>query len=168
MTKEERDLVIDLATQEISQADFLERFRDSVDGRRLCGELLTESLQSKVPEDVECALILGYIFGFTNDHLKALLELACAQWHFKHEDVVTALGRLKTPKAVDALYANTQWIPAYLDFDESRALAVKAIWALGDIDGPEASAALDRLTTASDPILVDAATHQLERRHIPS
>ncbi|MFD5103330.1 hypothetical protein [Streptomyces albidochromogenes] len=37
----------------------------------------------------------------------------------------------------------TRWIPEYLDFDEFRALAVKAIWALGAIPGPEARDAPD-------------------------
>ena len=95
-----------------------------------------------------------------------MLELAFAPWHFKHEDVVTALGQLKSPKAVEGLQAATKWIPEYLDFDESRALAVKAIWALGCIEGPDADAALRELMNDPDPILAESAAGQVKRRRV--
>ena len=69
------------------------------------------------------------------DHLDLLVQLASADWHHKHEDVVSALGQLRSPAAVEALYHAAWWVPDYLDFDESRALAVKAIWALGGTPG---------------------------------
>lgn len=164
MTNEERGLVMALATKGLSKADFLSRFRGPTDGQQLCGALLTEAIQSKAADDVECALMVGYTFGFTKDHLEPLLELVSAPWHFKHEDVVTALGQLQSTKAVEGLHAATKWIPEYLDFDESRALAVKAIWALGRIKGPEADAALSELGNEPDPILAESATEQIERR----
>lgn len=166
MTTEERELVMALVTQGLPQADFLSRFRGSRDGQRLCGDLLIEAIRSKDADEVEYALLVGYTFGFTDDHLASLLELANAPWHSMHEDVVTALGRLKSPRAVEELYAATQWIPQYLDYDESRALAVKAIWALGRIKGPEADAALSKLVNDPDPILAEAATGQIERRQV--
>ncbi|HXR70550.1 HEAT repeat domain-containing protein, partial [Actinocrinis sp.] len=70
----------------------------------------------------------------------------------------------KSPETVDALYHATQWIPEYLDFDEARALAHKAIWALGGTPGPEATAALTRLLTDEDESLHEAAAKQLRRR----
>lgn len=66
-------------------------------------------------------------FGFTDDHLQPLLTLAFADWHQRHEDVASALGKLRSPASVDALEHLARWIPAYLEFDEARALAVKAI-----------------------------------------
>jgi len=164
MTDEERGLVMSLATQGLPPAEFLKRFRCATDGQQLCRELLVEAIESKVSEDVEWSLIVGYTFGFTDQHLEALLLLASEPWHFKHEDVVTALGQLRTPKAVAGLLAATKWVPAYLDFDESRALAVKAIWALGSISGPEADAALEELMNDPEPILADAAAEQIQRR----
>ncbi len=166
MTTEERGLVMALATQGLSKADFMTRFRGSTDGQQLCGALLTEAIQTEAADDVECSLIVGYTFGFTDEHLEPLLELASAPWHFMHEDAVTALGQLKSPKAVAGLHAATRWIPEYLDFDESRALAVKAIWALGRIKGPEADAALNELRNDSDPILAESAAEQMRRRQV--
>ncbi|WP_073814917.1 hypothetical protein [Streptomyces sp. CB02261] len=45
------------------------------------------------------------------------------------------------------------WIPEYLDFDENRALAVKAIWALGAIPGTEAREALEDLRDDENEII---------------
>ena len=164
MTDEERKLIMALATQGLLPAEFLKRFRSSTDGHKLCRDLLVEAIESRSADDVEWALIVGYTFGFTYQHLEALLLLASEPWHFKHEDIVTAIGQLKTPKAVAALHAATKWVPNYLDFDESRALAVKAIWALGRITGPEADAALNELINDIDPILADEAATQIKRR----
>lgn len=164
MTNEERDLVFALATHKLSEADFLIQFRHSSNGRKLCEELLREALHSRIAEDVEWALIVGFTFGFTCETLDSLLELAPSPWHYKHEDVVTALECLNTPKAIEALYLATQWVPDYLDFDDSRALAVKAIWALGHINSPMAEAALNKLKSNSNSILAQAALNQLQRR----
>jgi|LauGreDrversion4_2_1035121.scaffolds.fasta_scaffold466205_2 hypothetical protein len=164
MTEEERGLVMAMVTQGLTPAEFLKQFRFSTNGQLLCGELLSEAIKSRAAQDVEWSLIVGYTFGFTEQHLEPLLILSKEPWHFKHEDVVTALGKLKTPKAVDGLLDATKHIPIYLDFDESRALAVKAIWALGGIEGSEADAALKEVMSNPDPILVAAAEEQLKRR----
>ena len=69
-------------------------------------------------------------FGFTPEHLPLLLELASAEWHHSHEDVVWYLGDYRGPVVVNALIRDG--VDArYLGFDESRALARKAVWALG-------------------------------------
>jgi hypothetical protein len=54
--------------------------------------------------------------------------------------------------------------PDYLDFDEARALATKAVWALGSIEGAAALEALEALTEDRDPIVAGGARAQLERR----
>ncbi|MBX5219597.1 hypothetical protein HJC04_04565 [Rhizobium sp. NLR8a] len=73
-------------------------------------------------------------FGFTKESLDLLKQLLRKDTHFKHEDVVSALAELKAPEAIEALSQACLWVPAYLEFDEARALAVKVIWALGARD----------------------------------
>lgn len=92
-----------------------------------------------------------------------LIEQANADWHLRHEDVIWLLGKYKSPLTVDALDQATQWIPEYLDFDEARALARKAIWALGGTPGPEAEQALERLVHDKDEDLHELAQEQLQR-----
>jgi hypothetical protein len=146
-----------------SPEDVLRHF-ETTDGRSLGLRLLRDAVDRQDNLDVEMALIVCFTFGFTVDHLDLLMQLTSADWHRKHEDVVSALGLLRAPTAVDALYHAAWWIPDYLDFDESRALAVKAIWALGGIPGIEAEEALKRLLIAEDEIVRGAAKAQLMRR----
>lgn len=164
MNDQERSLVVAMATQVLPPAEFLKQFRAAIDGRKLCRELLAEAIESRSAEDVEWSLLVGFAFGFTNEHLPLLIELAFAEWHERHEDAVSALGDLNSREAVDALLHSARHIPKYLKFDESRALAVKAIWALGRISGSEADAALNELINDTDPILADAAAEQMKRR----
>jgi hypothetical protein len=134
------------------------------DGQALGLSLLRDAVDRQDGLDVEMALVVCAVFGFTTDHLDPLLKLASADWHHKHEDVVSALGRLQSPAAVDALYHAAWWIPGYLDFDENRALAVKAIWALGGTPGAEAEQALRQLLGTESEIVREAASAQLKRR----
>ncbi|MBB4195996.1 HEAT repeat protein [Rhizobium aethiopicum] len=171
MIESERELIMELVPlrytqfvrEPISKAEFLKQFRGARDGTVLANELLAEAIESKIPDDVECALIVGSNFGFNEESLDFLLQLLKEDWHFKHEDVVSALGQLKAPKAIDALYHATQWIPAYLEF-EARAFAVKAIWALGAISSPEAQATLIALSGDQNAIIKQNALNQLSRR----
>ena len=102
-------------------------------------------------------------FGFSDEHLQPLISLAFADWHQRHEEVASALGRLRSPASVDALVHLTGWVPPYLEFDESRALAVKAIWSLGGIGGEAVHRALTSMSASSCTILAEAASAQLQK-----
>lgn len=168
MTPEDRRVISSLVLvpgrgRRSSPEDVLRHF-ETMDGRALGIRLLRDAVDRHDGLDVEMALIVCATFGFTTDHLGLLVQLASADWHHKHEDVVSALGQLRSPRAVEALYQAAWWVPDYLDFDESRALAVKAIWALGGTPGAEAEQALKRLLSAEDEIVREAARTQLMRR----
>lgn len=164
MTPEQRRLILSLTETGSSREEFLRLF-GAPDGCRLGLVLLRDAVAQRDALGVELALIVCFSFGFTADHLELLVELCSADWHRKHEDVVTALGQLRTPAAVDALYEATQWVPAYLDFDDSRALATKAVWALGGTPGDEAERALERLLGSESEIVREGARRQLARRN---
>lgn len=171
MTPEGRTLILSLVFvpgrgREGSPSDVLRHFGAS-DGRVLGEGLLRDAVMRKSAEDVEMALIVCAIFGVTADALDLLVHLCSADWHYQHENVLSALDELRQPAAVDALYHATQWIPEYLDYDESRALATKAIWGLGNTPGPEAEQALTRLLNSNDEIVREGAKAQLARRKKP-
>jgi HEAT repeat protein len=167
MTPEERSLVramyiIPGRDQALSNEEFLRQF-GAADGVALGVSLLQDATERHDPLDVDLALFVCFRFGFTERHLESLLILAFADWHKRHEDVASALGDLKTPTAVDALLHLASWVPSYLDFDDARALAVKAIWALGGIADDSAKAALKSLTTSDNEIVAENAVTQLQR-----
>jgi len=168
MTPAERQLVLSLVTVPGQQpamepADFLHQF-GAPDGQELTHRVLREAVDRRDPIDVEMGLILADVFGVSDELLPLLLTLAAADWHRTHEDVVTILGRLRNPEAVEALMGAAHWVPRYLDFDESRALAIKAVRALGAIPGQRAENALAQLSESEIEPVRAVASAQLERR----
>lgn len=167
MTPDEREAVLSLVTypgsSRASSPEAVLRHFGVTDGEALGLNLLRDALERQNGLNVELALIVCGIFGFTRDHLELLVRLSSADWHQRHEDVASGLGKLRNPDAVEALYKLTQWIPNYLEYDENRALATKAIWALGGTPGPEAEEKLRQLLESEDEILREDASEQLER-----
>ncbi|MGW1120478.1 HEAT repeat domain-containing protein [Streptomyces tanashiensis] len=169
MTPEERGLVMGLVfvpgrgrTRTLDEV--LAHFGES-DGGALALRLLRDAMERRDADDVAMALILHAAAGASGEEfLEPLIELSRADWHTRHEDVVRMLSKLRSPKAVPALGEAARWVPEYLDWDENRALAVKAIWALGAISGPEAREALEGLRDAENEIIRENAVKQLKRR----
>jgi hypothetical protein len=167
MTPEERSRVLALVVapgrrRPVAPEEFLRCFGVS-DGVVLGLDLLRDAIERRDPVDVELALIVCFTFGFSGDHLEPLVKLAFANWHERHEDVATALGRIGSPGSVDALVHLAEWVPAYLEFDDARALATKAISALGSIGGDEAYQALESLSGSTSDVVAETARAQIER-----
>ncbi|MFF0725310.1 HEAT repeat domain-containing protein [Streptomyces sp. NPDC004134] len=168
MTPEQEKLILALAhgadgRRDITPEQFLHRF-GADDGKALGLSLLRDAIARQYGDGVELALIVSAAFGLTPEHYGLFKELCYADWHTTHEDVVSALGEWRDPDSVDTLLHMADWVPDYLDYDEARALATKAVWALGGIPGPEADRALERLREEDDPIVRGEAERQIARR----
>ncbi|MER7519910.1 HEAT repeat domain-containing protein [Streptomyces sp. NPDC126499] len=169
MTPEEQDLVMGLVfvpgqgrTRTLDEV--LAHFGES-DGSALAFRLLRDAMERRDADDVEMALIVRAAAGAPGEEfLEPLIELFPADWHTRHEDVVSVLGKLRSPRAVPTLALATRWVPEHLDWDENRALAVKAIWALGAVPGPEARKALEDVRDDENEIIRENAVKQLARR----
>jgi hypothetical protein len=140
------------------------RYFGTTDGPQLGLDLLRDAVHRHDDLDLEMALVVCFTFGLMVEHLDLLVQLASADWHRKHEDVVLALDQFRSPAAVDALYHAAWWIPDYLEWDESRALARNAIHALGKTPGSEAFEALTELTSSGSEIVRETASRVLQRR----
>lgn len=149
---------------ELSKEEFLQQWGCS-DGFQLGLDLLCDAARREDADQVEDALAVCFTFGFGPEHFPVLIELSDARWHRRHEDVIWALDSYQSPDAVEAFKTATTWIPDYLDYDESRALARKAIWALGKMDNPEGWAALEELAAGEDLLVTEAAQEQLSMRY---
>lgn len=168
MTPDERDVVMSLAVapgrpRTRSPEDVLTYFKAD-NGQKLGLDLLRDAVERRDATDVEMALIVGSVFGFSAEYADPLIELSAADWHFKHEDVAAALGVLHPPAAVDALRHLAVWVPDYLEFDEGRTLARKAIRALARIPGPHADQVLHQLAGDVDETIREFAVKALARR----
>jgi len=167
VTPEERSRVLALVVApggpaSLSEAEFLREFGSS-DGGQLGLDLLHDAVRRQDSIDVELALIVCFKFGFSTKHLQLLTGLAFAEWHQRHQDVATALGKLGSPTAVEALVHLASWVPGYLSYDNGRALAVKAIWALGALTGEPARNALKELANSHSSAVARAALTQLQK-----
>ncbi|GAA4936854.1 HEAT repeat domain-containing protein [Streptomyces coeruleoprunus] len=169
MTPEEQDLVMGLVFvpgkgRRRTLDEVLAHFGES-DGGVLALRLLRDAMERRDADDVGMALIVKASAGASGEEfLEPLIELSRADWHTRHEDVVSMLGKLRSLKAVPTLGEVARWVPEYLNWDENRALAVKAIWALGAIPGAEAREALEGLRDDENEIIRENAVKQLARR----
>lgn len=71
--------------------------------------------------------------------------------------------KLKSPITIESLYkvAITQF--DYLDYDESYALGVKCVWALGAINELESRKRLEALALVDNEIIRGCAIEQLDK-----
>lgn len=150
-----------------SLEDVLRLFNSS-DPCSLGISLLEDAARRRDPIDLEMAFILCGVTGvkFEIEQLALLLELARSEWHKRHEEVVSALGQLASPLAIPALVEMVQWVPSYLESDENRALASRAIREIGKIPGSEAVHALQLIAESGSEILRTRSEHQLQRRKL--
>ena len=165
MTPMERETILDFALGRLPKDDLLRSF-GTKDGRQLGLDLLNDAVVRHDGLDAELALDLCFPFGIDEAHEPALLKMAPARWHQRHEDVVSALDGFTSPEAIAALVYATQWVPDYLEFDDVRAMATKAVWALGKTPGELAEAALHVVAESENTIISEGAKNQLERRRL--
>ena len=154
----------DLWTGKVSDAGLFAAFSTSPANVKSFGlTVLQDAFATRDSVLVELGLYIGHRFGFTDGHLGVLIELARADWHAQHENVVDGLAKLRAPSAIDTLYMTALARLDYLDYDEAFALGVKCIWALGSIKAEEAVARLGDLLSSGNDILAENAVSQLSR-----
>ncbi len=170
MNPEVRQLIMQLVVvpgeaTTITPEEFLRQV-GAVDGRELGVDLLREAMVEQNADSVEMALVVLGRFGTPPAALDLLIQLANADWHRRHEDVAGFLQEMRDPASIEALVRLATWVPAYLEYDDGRALARKAIWALGAVPGPVADAALTDLLRAESEYVRTQSAKQLDRRNV--
>ncbi|MHB8065639.1 MAG: hypothetical protein ACYDG2_23975 [Ruminiclostridium sp.] len=165
MTKKERELLHKLMTRAIPIEVFAKDFTVDIskNPRYIC-ELLETALFEHEANDVEYLLTAIFHFKlFIEDYVDILCKLISETWHFQHENIASIFQKIKSPKTVECLYKTALTQFEYLEFDDAFALAVKCIWALGDINTTESREKLILLTQSENEIIKDNATNQLNR-----
>ncbi|RIE02554.1 HEAT repeat domain-containing protein [Cohnella faecalis] len=129
-------------------------------------ELLEKAYIEQEADDVEYLMIAIFRFElFLEDITESICKLMNETWHFQHENIASMFQKVKSPRTIECLYnaALTQF--EYLEYDEAFALAVKCIWALGDINTLESRKKLMQLTQSENEIIKENATKQLNRSY---
>jgi hypothetical protein len=155
---------MELSLGSISKDEFLRCYpfdveKDSSHVRKF----LQDAYLLKDADEFEYALLLGFSFDFDIESVPILNNLIVEDWHFKHEDIARLLQGFKDSSSIDVLYQTALERYDYLDYDDSYALAVKCIWALGSINTGSSREKLKQLTSSTNQIISDAAEKQLQR-----
>jgi hypothetical protein len=145
----------------ISKEEFLRRFPSSVEDDKLASGLLEKAYEERNDEDLGCALLIGFTFGFAPKQTDLLCSLLDVNWHHRHEDIVGILADLRAASALNALERAAHTHYEYLNYDESFGLARKCTWALADIGTPEAQQALTRLAASDNSLIAGYARKRL-------
>ena len=126
-------------------------------------QLLEAAYREENALDVELALATASMFKlFSKDYSNILLKLIETDWHFVHESIASIFQKLKLPETVDSLHKTALSRFEYLDYDDCFALAVKCIWALGDINTDESFEKLRLLAQSDNEIIRSNAVMQLQ------
>ena len=170
MTAEQRKLcwsmvILPNGSKPMSKEDFLRQFPTAIEHGKLASGLLEEACRTQNTADLDCAIQIGNMFGYTAIQTEILCHLIDADWHGLHESIVDVLGALQPPGAVEALFRVTQWTQKHLEDIGVPHLAEGAIWALSRIPGSEAETKLEILAHSDKANLREAAVWRLEQRH---
>jgi HEAT repeat protein len=163
LSERQQALILEFLANRLPEHAFFREFPVSPGGpSENAVNLLKQAALLKDPIGVEFGLHLGHRFGFSPEANDVLCELAVADYHERHEDVVDALSVLRSPASVDALYAAATSQHRYRDYDEAHSLEVKAARALKAIGTLEAVAKLGLLLRTNNVVVAAAARRQIE------
>ncbi|WP_226499105.1 hypothetical protein [Pseudomonas sp. MWU16-30322] len=162
MNQQQQDLMIDLVSHRISTDRFLESLfkGGEIPEDYLRAELET-ALEMKDADSVECLLIFGAVFGFTQDCADVLCRLLVEDWHISHESIARELKVFKFPAAVDYLFRAA--LTCYPYIVSEHALGVKCIHALHEIGTDNAKEKLCLLAKVGNAEMSKLATRLLAR-----
>ena len=166
MNMQKNNLIINFSLGKISEDEFIRQFPVDIDAvENQLHHLLKDGLTNRSSVDIECAMLFGFHFGFSEIHGALLCEVLRGNWHMQHENVVLALQKIKFSPAVNDLYETAMLELPYLQYDESHALGVKCEYALKAIGDENAKIKLEMLAENSNEILAKNATRLLSSWH---
>jgi hypothetical protein len=162
MNQQQQDLMIDLVSHRISKDRFLASlFNGGEIPKDYLRAQLETALEIKDADSVECLLIFGAVFGFTQDCADVLCRLLIEDWHISHENIARELKVFKYPEAVGYLFKAA--LTCYPYIASEHALGVKCIYALHEIGTNKATEKIRLLSQVDNAEMSELATRLLAR-----
>ena len=166
MTPDQRSLVDDLVERRISVDELVERWGPG-DHAAVALAVMRDAVDRRDGAQFETALGIVRRSEHTAEHIAVMVEAFAGDWHQRHEEIVERLARRGDPQLTDVMMRAATWVPEYLDWDDARAMATKAIYGLGRTGGERAITALWQLVDdPADPVR-ECAAYQLGLRTEP-
>ena len=88
----------------ISNEEFLRRYPSAVENGKVAVRLLEQAYKARNAVELQCALIVGFTFGFASEHKSILRALLLAKWHDCRGDIVTALNILRMNGSIPEMH----------------------------------------------------------------
>lgn len=164
MTKEEKKILNEFYLGELTQVQFEAKFPASNLSEDYIISKIIEAYSSQNNDDLELYLILPLFHKKSikdERFVNTLCLLMEEHWHFQHENIALMLQEIKSPQSIDTLYITALTKFEYLNYDDSIPLAIKCIYALGQIKTIDAKNKLKILANNDDPIIKTEASKQL-------
>lgn len=163
MTNDQIELIHQHMREQLSKEEFEKLFFKTEENKSsFILKRLENAFLWKNSDDVEYYMHVAFVFDLlTLGYVPILIKLLAEDWHKRHEDIASVFQRLRAPEPIDVLYNTALRKFKYLDYDDNYALAVKCIWALGDIETKAAKAKLELLAKSDNKIIRDNAVYQL-------
>ncbi|MCU1799159.1 hypothetical protein CUU45_18040 [Pectobacterium polaris] len=168
MNQYNQELLNMFYSQNISKYELIKKFDlECHTSIELISKEIENASQKKSADELEDAITLIFIFNEKKIPVEQLNYLLLEHWHYKHEDIASLLQDIKSESSVEYLFKATEENYEYLSFDDSYALAVKCIWALGEINNENAKIKLSKLCQSDIKIIKSNAEKQLNRLSQP-
>lgn len=131
-----------------------------IDQSNIIVNLLAESLGDKNGDAVEYLIYAAEKNGVNDSYHDILCKLLSVRedWQYKHEDIATLLGKIKSPKSIPFLFQLAE------DYETSdiHSIPLKAMWSLRAIGNTEAIESLERIAKSRDERKSKIAKQQIE------
>ncbi|MCG8710945.1 hypothetical protein JHU04_004263 [Brenneria sp. 4F2] len=159
-----QELLGQFYSQGLSKEEFIKKFDlESHSPISLISKEIEKACQKEDADELDDAITLIFIFNENKIPIEQLNRLLLEHWHYKHEDIASLLRDIKSESSVEYLFKATQEDYKYLSFDDSHALTIKCIWALGEINNDNARLKLCKLCQSDIDIIKSNAEYQLSR-----
>ncbi len=168
MKQQVKELINSLYLGKINKNEFLQIYFEgkSPDSKRL-SELLKKGIVNEDRDIIEEAIVLLYTNSFPNSlFTNHLSELLLAQWHTKHEDIVSLLKDIANLNTIESLYEVTKLKLEYLDYDDTFQLARKSIKALSQINDKNAISKLKLILNDENEVISNYAKKELLKKGV--
>jgi len=133
---------------------------NNVDKSEFIISLLFKGLLEKNGDAIDYLIYAAEKNGVNDSYHDVLCKLLSIRedWQYKHEDIATLLGKIKSPKSIPFLFQLAE------DYDTSdiHSIPLKAMWSLRAIGNTEAIESLERIVKSKDEKKSKIAKQQIE------
>lgn len=166
MNKEISQIIHSYQKRELSKEEFKKSILNTlINFPTDIKNLFDEIEDKKNGSDLEDALTIFWVINDTEEEVEILNKLLIKQWHTRHEEIIHALQKRKSPTSIpfikEALQIKFQYLEDY--GTGTRQFINQCGHALFSIGTKEAIAVIYEFTKSSNPVLKDEMLYRISK-----